>query len=145
MITQSGLRCTKAREAVLNTILGADSALSHPEVLARLSKQHDVDRVTVYRVLDWLTEHHLVHKISGHDRAWKFQASLSHEHHHDTATPQAHQHAHLHCSGCDKVLCVHELSPALPQGLLNKYQVTQVQLNLDGLCPDCATKDNVKN
>jgi len=41
MITQSGLRCTKAREAVLNTILGADSALSHPEVLARLSKQHD--------------------------------------------------------------------------------------------------------
>jgi len=144
IISDAGLRATKAREAVLSTILDADSALSHSEVLARLSKHHDFDRVTVYRVLDWLTEHQLIHKISGHDRAWKFQASQlkqAPKHASQTVTDDEHRHAHLHCSACDKVLCIHELSPVFSQALLNKYQVTQVQVNLEGLCPDCTKMD----
>ncbi len=131
IISKAGLRATKAREIVLTTILEAESALSQPEVFTKLA-EHNIDRVTVYRVLDWLTEHHLVHKISGDNRAWKFQAS--HADHADD-----HSHSHLHCNACGKVMCIHELSAKFPQALLSKYQITQVQVNLKGICPDCTS------
>jgi len=142
IISEAGLRATKAREAVLTTILDADSALSQPEVLGRLSAQHDIDRVTVYRVLDWLTEHQFIHKISGQDRAWKFQAStVKHaKNPGQSSLADDHTHAHLHCQACGKVLCIHELSADFPQALLSKYLITQIQVNLDGICPDCTTR-----
>ena len=74
-IIDAGLRPTSARIAVLSVISCADSALSHSEILERLVTQKEFDRVTIYRVLDRLTHHHLVHKISGENRAWKFQIS----------------------------------------------------------------------
>ncbi|EUJ10068.1 Fe2+/Zn2+ uptake regulation protein [Methylophilaceae bacterium 11] len=141
----AGLRPTKARLAVLNTIADADSALSHPEILERLSTQKEFDRVTIYRVLDWLTEHDLVHKISGENRAWKFQ--LSQQKFTSATAPKAtsavlsnnHHHAHLHCKVCGKVTCVHELEPHFPAPLLAQYQVTSIDINIKGVCADCAS------
>ncbi len=143
LILDANLRPTKARLAVLNTIAHADSALSHPEILDRLSSQKEFDRVTIYRVLDWLTENQLIHKISGENRAWKFQLS--------TPTFSAvagssnkfmakhqHQHAHLHCTTCGKITCIHELEPHFPADILKKYQVNQIEINIKGICLDCA-------
>jgi Fur family transcriptional regulator, ferric uptake regulator len=129
LISDAGLRPTKARLAVLEAIASADSALSHTEIVERLSTQKEFDRVTIYRVLDWLTEHHLVHKITGENRAWKFQFSQ-----HTTA----HQHAHLQCASCGKVICIHEIEPHFSQSVLNKYQVESIDIHLKGICPDCA-------
>jgi Fur family ferric uptake transcriptional regulator len=130
-ILDAGLRPTSARIAVLSAISSADSALSHPEILERLASQKEFDRVTIYRVLDWLTHHHLVHKISGENRAWKFQLS---QHKHETDT---HQHAHLLCTSCGKISCIHELSPHFPKPLLEKYHVETIDVHFKGLCEDC--------
>lgn len=149
LILQADLRPTKARLAVLNIIAEANSALSHPEILERLSGQKEIDRVTIYRVLDWLTEHDLIHKIAGagDKRAWKFQ--LSQQRFSAVSTPQPgngllagndHHHAHLHCNYCGKVTCVHALEPHFPPQVLAQYQVSAIDINIQGVCADCATR-----
>lgn len=128
LIIAAGLRPTKARIAVFDAIANANSALSQPEIVELLKDQTEFDRVTIYRVLDWLTEHHFVHKISGENRAWRYQ--LSHT--------NAHQHAHLQCAICGKITCIHELEPHFPSNILAKYQVESIDIHLKGICPDCA-------
>lgn len=148
IILQAGLKPTHARLAVLNIIADADSALSHPEILDRLSGEKEIDRVTVYRVLDWLTEHALIHKIAGagDKRAWQFQ--LSQPRFTSVTTPKAsaglltndsHHHAHLHCQVCGKVTCVHELEPHFPPQVLAQYKVSAIDINIKGICADCTT------
>ncbi len=148
IILQAGLKPTKARLAVLNIIAETNSALSHPEILERLSGQKEIDRVTIYRVLDWLTEHALIHKIAGagDKRAWKFQ--LSQPRFSAVMSPQPatgllanhdHHHAHLHCQVCGKVTCVLELEPHFPPKVLAQYQVSAIDINIKGVCADCAS------
>lgn len=143
LITQAGLRPTKARLAVLKTITESSSALSHAEILERLAGLKEFDRVTVYRVLDWLTENQLVHKISGDNRAWKFQLSQpkfsgTHQTERKAVGQDAHHHAHLHCIHCGKISCLHDVKPRFNQEILKHYQVSQIEINLKGVCIDCA-------
>lgn len=143
-IINAGLRPTKARLAVLNTIADAESALSHPEILERLSGQKEFDRVTIYRVLDWLTEHNIIHRISGDNRAWKFQLSqprfsAATSQNNQLQAVQNHHHAHLHCKVCGQITCIHELEPHFPQSALDKFQVDSIDINIKGVCLHCAS------
>jgi Fur family transcriptional regulator, ferric uptake regulator len=144
LITDAGLRPTKARIAVLNAIANATSALSHTEILELLSTQKEFDRVTIYRVLDWLTAHGIVHKISGDNRAWKFQISQHHyaqsERKQNSIVTNHHHHAHLHCQKCGKITCIHELEPNFPKKALAQYQVTAIDINIKGICADCSSQ-----
>ncbi|PPC82519.1 MAG: transcriptional repressor [Methylotenera sp.] len=144
LFTDAGLRSTKARIAVLKVLASADNALSHPEILDKMSLQKEFDRVTIYRVLDWLTEHGLVHKISGDNRAWKFQFSQNSYTHVESNTQKkqllnnSHQHAHLHCTSCGKVTCIHELTPQFSKQVLAQYHVESIDINIKGLCEACS-------
>ena len=143
IFTDAGLKSTKARTAVLRVLASASSALSHSEILEKMSAQQEFDRVTIYRVLDWLTEHGLVHKISGDNRAWKFQFSQTSytPTEPDTEKKQlihnTHQHAHLHCTVCGKVTCIHELKPQFSKQILAQYHVESIDINIRGICPQC--------
>lgn len=130
MIEEVGQRPTVARLAVLNTLITADSALAHAEIIDRLSAGYCFDRVTIYRVLDWLTDKHLIHRIPVDDRAIKFQVSLPHK---------SHQHAHLHCTQCHKIICLDELKTSLPKEITKQFQIESVDLIIKGRCLDCKT------
>lgn len=129
MIKDAGQRSTSARLAVLNVLNAAEGALSHAEIIERLSAGYHFDRVTIYRVLDWLTEYHLIHRIASDDRAWKFQVSLPNV---------SHQHAHLHCTQCHKIICLDELQPSLPTQITAKFQIESVDMIIKGRCADCS-------
>lgn len=146
LITDAGLRPTKARTAVLSTLLKSHTALSQPEILSALQGIKEIDRVTVYRVLDWLQENALIHKISTDDRAWKYQlnapkrsfkAASSAVTNGSLGLLNNHGHAHLHCQRCGTVLCIHELAAHIPQSIFDTYQVSHIEISLKGLCPDC--------
>jgi Fur family ferric uptake transcriptional regulator len=132
-IRDTGARLTRPRVMVLTVLLKAERALTHHEVEARLSTDSGVNRVTIYRVLEWLTENGLAHKISGEDRIWRFNAA-AHEH--------AGPHAHFECSDCGQVLCLEpvEARPAvkLPAGFRQKA----VELTVKGVCADCGPTQN---
>lgn len=120
-------RTTPARVHVLEVLLAAPHALTHTEVEARLGKDCP-DRVTLYRVLDWLVTNGLAHKIAGEDRAWRFNAV-------DRAN---HGHAHFHCTRCGQVFCLSELQPAFAFNLPPGYQYQKAELTIQGLCPRCS-------
>lgn len=129
LIRSTGARVTNARIEILSLLLRAEGALTHAEIEGRLSDASGIDRVTVYRVLDWLTSVALAHKISGDDRVWRFNAATQ---------PNAHNHAHFKCTCCQNVICLDDLgsgyTPVLPAG----YTPQTVDLTVKGLCAECS-------
>ncbi len=137
ILRTAGERATPAREVVLGILLEAPRALTHQEVEHNARELGlSADRVTVYRVLDWLVAHRYAHRIAGEDRVWRFNA----------AGPEAHGHAHFRCTRCGQVFCLNDLQPALGFNLPKGFLFERAELTIQGICPDCvkATASNKK-
>lgn len=107
-------------------LLDSARALSHHELESALVAGTPVDRVTLYRVLDWLVEQGLAHRVAGLDRVWRF--SIAHESH--------ASHAHFQCNRCGKVICLGEAATnrvPLPRG----FRSEAVELTVKGRCAEC--------
>ena len=127
-IRETGGRMTGPRIQVLAAMLGANRVLSHHDIEHMLGAAR-VDRVTLYRVLEWLVAQGLAHRIAGSDRVWRF-----------SVTGEAHEaHAHFQCSGCGRVLCLDELSARkLPLQLPRGCRPERIEVTVTGVCPECA-------
>ncbi len=132
MIRRHGGRLTPARSRVLEALLAAPRALTHGELEQQLAAPDPLDRVTLYRVLDWLVQEGLAHKIAGEDRVWRFNASLSEN------PTRAHHHAHFRCTRCGRVFCLESLSTAFALNLPDGFRADAVELTVAGNCPECA-------
>ena len=131
-----GARVTYPRARVLAELLAAHEALSHLEVQRRLEGETDhaepIDRVTLYRVLEWLVEVELAHRVSGPDRVYRFSAQPA---------GQA-LHGHFRCANCSRMFCLDEapglarvVKAMLPEG----FSSDGVELTVSGRCAACAT------
>ncbi len=128
-------RRTRARSAVLAALIAAERALSHHEIEAVLGAELELDRVTLYRVLDWLAEHQLVHKVVGADRAARYAFARGGQP--SAANDADHRHAHFQCDTCGRVECLPDVatsSPMVPGG----YVARSVDVLVHGVCPLCA-------
>lgn len=122
------LRTTPSRLAILKILVNSSNPITHQETINQLGTAVDYDRVTVYRVLDWLVENAIIHKVVGQDRAWRFQLTRDETQHH---------HAHFQCNDCGKVYCLAEVQPAISQAIPDHFTVDSIELNLKGRCADC--------
>lgn len=161
-LRESPLRATDARIRVLAALLGARYALSHQDIQDKLT---DMDRVTLYRALDCLTDAGLAHKIAGDDRVFRYNAGIEqHEHGGDPALQ--HQHGHFKCTRCARVFCIENVDEKLFSGTGAKaatdhpqekslrlqlqkvlhstlgkgFQSHDIELTIKGWCADCAIK-----
>ena len=117
---------TSARVLVLDTLLNAPLPLSHPEIQKQIVEP--VDRVTIYRVLDWLTTQGFVHSVISPDKTRRFK----------TNTQQSqHQHAHFECTHCGQVYCLDKVDDAIAQSLPEGFTIKNVHLNINGVCASC--------
>ncbi len=164
-LRESSLRATDARIKVLAALLGAHYALSHQDVQDTLV---EMDRVTLYRALDCLTDAGLAHKISGDDRVFRYNADVE-QHEHGDRHAQQHQHGHFKCTRCARVFCIENVdeklfaadtrtrpessAAATPQQSLRQqlqkvlratlgkgFQSHDIELTIKGWCADCALK-----
>ena len=122
----TGERVTPARLRVYVALLDSARALSHHELESALVAGTPVDRVTLYRVLDWLVEQGLAHRVAGLDRVWRF--SIAHGSH--------ASHAHFQCNRCGKVICLGEAAThrvPLPRGVRSEA----VEQTVKGRCAEC--------
>ncbi len=126
-------RVTQPRVAVLSTLLTFAHAASHQDIAAAIHLHHAIDRVTVYRVLDWLVGIGLAHRIAGDDRVWRYMAS-------EKKNPTAHHHAHAHftCEQCGQTFCLDQIQPKLNVKLPAGFTSSEVDLKLRGQCAHCA-------
>lgn len=131
----ASVRVTAARVKVLAALLEAQRAFSHQDVQDAFA---DLDRVTLYRALDCLTDAGLAHKIAGDDRVFRYSAGAEH------GTVPHHQHGHFKCTRCTKVFCLDSIGEAdLLQSTLQKtlgkgFRSHDVEFTIKGWCADCA-------
>jgi Fur family ferric uptake transcriptional regulator len=110
-------------------LLAARCALTHREVERRVRGVLGIDRVTIYRVLEWLTMRGLAHRIAGDDRVWRFNAAdRGHE----------PRHAHFQCNHCGDVICLDRAVASRTVRLPSGYRSQEIDLLVKGLCADCA-------
>ena len=129
IIRRTGDRVTPSRVQTLFILLSEQRAITHHEIETRLQGNLQLDRVTLYRVLEWLSEKGLVHKIASDDRVWRFRANVD---------MHAHQHAHFKCTRCTKVTCLDGIDTAYNWPLPAGYHFQMAELTVKGLCAECA-------
>ncbi len=162
-LREASIRVTPARIKVLAALLGARCAFSHQDIQDTLV---DMDRVTLYRALDCLTDAKLAHKIADDDRVFRYSAGAEHAEQGNDAlssrNPAQHQHGHFKCTRCAKVFCLdgnnesgllagvlaesairqstlrRELQSALQETLGKGFQSHDIELTIKGWCADCA-------
>lgn len=127
-VKHTGARVTRPRIEVLATLLAARRALTHHEIERQVNRAFSMDRVTIYRVLEWLTARSLAHRISGDDRVWRFNAAEE-EH--------ARKHAHFKCNHCGEVICLDKAMAARSIPLPSGYRSQEIELTVKGLCAGC--------
>lgn len=125
-----GARLTPLRRRVLELIWASHEAVKAYDILSRLSTEdHTVKPPTVYRTLDFLLEHGLIHRVDS------LNAFVGCPH-----PDQPHHVRLLICNQCGQVV---ELSnPSLDQALSRAlaetgFQPTRAHLEIHGLCADC--------
>ena len=140
---QVGLKSTASRLEVVSILTQNNYPLTHQDLLKQLPE--NFDRVTLYRVLDWLLQHNIIHRIAGEDRAWRFQLNASTTNHIQyseknssikLATNQ-HYHAHFECGQCGKIFCLDDVHPKLSSSIPAHFTVDSIELNIKGKCADC--------
>lgn len=124
-------RNTVARTRILEILQHSDVALSQLALQNMLNGL--CDRVTIYRVLDRLTEEGLIHKIVNVNGVVNFAAchTCSHEPTHK------HEHIHFSCKVCNEVTCLDHVVPnfTLPEG----FKQEETFFTVSGICNNCQT------
>ena len=121
-------RSTDTKSAILNSLKSSNEALSHDMLQAELDIE--VDRATIYRVLNRFSEDGIVHKVVGDDGKQYFAVCTS-------CAENKHQHNHFHfrCKKCSKVECLpNEIEIKLPNG----YSADSFNGFISGVCAGCA-------
>jgi len=124
------LKVTHPRLKVLEKIFQKDTATSQPELEKAIGKE--IDRVTLYRVLNVFDEKGIIHKVFDlHGTATYALCSTAcktHEHH--------DEHAHFTCSSCNSIYCLQEIKmPKINTPL--GFTINQVTINAIGICNKC--------
>jgi Fur family ferric uptake transcriptional regulator len=131
----TGGRLTQPRVAVLAMLMAANHAISHHEVAAGVATRQPIDRVTVYRVLDWLVDAGIAHRIAGDDRVWRFMLSRDHA----GSKPEVkHQHAHFTCNQCGQTFCLNDLPARVNFKLPDGFKSSEVDVKIRGACAHCS-------
>ena len=126
-LEQTGLEPTLNRIMVLSAVVAGHRPMTAAEVLAEVLREHRINRVTVYRILDLLAEKGAVNRFSANERAQHYCVGRN--------------HSHFHCTGCGRVQCIaneklHFDETAVANAL--NLDISHVDLHLEGLCPACA-------
>lgn len=125
-IRRCGARATPARIRVLQLLRATPGALSHHEIEQALGES-TLDRVTLYRVLDWLVENGLAHKSADAQRVFRFSIAAESEH---------AKHVHFRCDSCGKVFCLDQAPPS-PPTMPDGFSLSRADFDLRGCCANC--------
>lgn len=130
MLARGGLAATDKRVLVVRALAGAGGPATPQELLAVLGEQ--LNRVTLYRILDLLVEHKVATRHNAGERAFRYCLRSG-----------AAGHAHFTCSRCGHTECLDsgafgtfgfgldELLARLPM------HVETAEIHFGGVCRSC--------
>ena len=120
-IKKSGYKLTSARKALVRYIKKRKGVFSANEIITALP---DIDRVSVYRTLDLLTELDLIHPVLNQHGETHYEKHGENHHH------------HVVCTGCEKTSCIDcNLRTQKVKGFKNLHH----SFVITGLCMTCTS------
>ncbi len=123
-------RTTATQTEILTLLEAANTALSHEMVQSELGA--NMDRATIYRVLNRFCEDGRVHRIVGDDGKQYFALCLNCG---ELRESHTHNHFHFRCLECGKVECLkHDIKVPLPDG----YTSERFNGFISGRCKNCS-------
>ena len=129
-IREKGLKATPSRLSVMRELERSHQAYAHADLEAIFG---EMDRVTLYRVLNDFEEAGLVHKVVDMEGVTRF-ALCKH------SCPDSHhveEHVHFNCQSCQKMYCldnVHSPTFKVPEG----FKTMGLNIIVYGLCKSCS-------
>ncbi|WP_316897504.1 Fur family transcriptional regulator [Pseudodesulfovibrio indicus] len=126
-LERTGLEPTLNRILVWSAVASAKGPVTAAEVHAEATREHRLNRVTVYRILDLLAERGAVNRINAGERALRYCVGDG--------------HSHFHCTNCGEVRCIaNETLHFDESAVVNAlgFTISHIDLQLEGLCPKCS-------
>ncbi len=121
-------RSTPTKDAVLDVLASSKKAMSQEAVMKKV--RINMDRATIYRVLNRFCEDGILHRIVAEDGKQYFAVCIRCD-----EKKLADHHFHFRCTKCETIECL----PIEVQFSLEKsYSVESVNCILTGVCKDCA-------
>ena len=125
------LRKTKSVNSLINIFDRKNAAISAVDLIEQVSSE--MNKTTVYRILERLEEDGLIHSFTGKDGLRWYapcKGCDSEEH--------THNHPHIQCKDCGKMTCLEEeiQIPTVPG-----FEVSRAEILLIGRCQDCVLKN----
>ena len=136
LLSKRGLNRTSNRLRVLEVIGNSSSPLSVQEVFDILNRTRNIDRVTVYRILDLLVERKLADRISSGDRSFRYGLAPNANH---------KRHYHFYCTHCGDMECLDPESLHLNmENIVRTFPgfIEKAEVRLDGICKNCLKRKN---
>src|SRR5690606_6220755 len=121
-------RNTTAKNSVLGILAKAPKALSQDAIAQKIDLE--INRTTIYRILNRLCEDGIAHKVVGEDGKQYFAIRGNCR---GNALPR--HHFHFRCTNCQTLECMEEkVHFSLPEG----YRLEGVNSLLTGTCRKCS-------
>ncbi|MBW8523247.1 transcriptional repressor [Chryseobacterium chendengshani] len=121
-------RNTPAKDAILSLLTDTGKAMSQDAIEKKMDM--NMDRATIYRVLNRFCEDGILHRIVAEDGKQYFAVCVKCD-----EKILADHHFHFRCTLCKTIECLQvPVQFSLPKG----YQVERVNCVLTGVCKDCA-------
>ncbi|AQX83517.1 transcriptional repressor [Elizabethkingia bruuniana] len=121
-------RNTPSKEVIFNLLANTGKAMSRDAIEQKIDVE--IDRATIYRILNRFCEDGLVHKIVAEDGKQYFAICIKCD-----EKSFADNHFHFRCVKCQTIECLPE---AVNFSVPNGYNVESVNCVLTGICKDCS-------
>ncbi|MFO8084980.1 MAG: Fur family transcriptional regulator [Desulfobacterales bacterium] len=131
ILENSDLPPTPNRLKILKIIGNNNSPLSAQDIFEILTRTEDINRVTVYRILDLFVEKNIIDRISGGGRSFHYGLAPNKNH---------PSHPHFYCKQCGNLECLNPEGVHLEmEEILRTFPgiVDKVEVRLDGICKTC--------
>lgn len=121
-------RNTPTKEAVLAVLTNTGKAMSQDAIEQRIGI--DINRATIYRVLNRFCEDGVLHKVVAEDGKQYFALCIKCD---ENKKPM--EHFHFRCTKCEMIEC---LPIEVNFSLSDKYLVENVNCVISGICKECS-------
>ena len=134
LIAAHGLDPTPNRVRIMEMIGNNPSPILAQEIFTTVRRTAEINRVTVYRILDLLVERGLVARLNGGGRSRVYGIAPNENH---------PAHPHFHCRNCDLLQC---LQPGSLKVDVEDYrrsfagEIRGVDIRVEGICSACLKK-----
>ncbi len=135
LLAAGGLDPTSNRLRVLEAIGNNPSPLGAQEIFLTLNRTSDINRVTVYRILDLLVEKGLALRLSGLGRGQVYGLAPNKNH---------PSHPHFQCKRCGTFHCLQPVDLKLDIGAMERSfygEIRDVEIFVRGICRNCLRKE----